>query len=126
LLTVCALGSQDGSLSFWCNGQPRAPLVIESLFNGAIYDIAWSPDGHYCAVGSAEGVVVIVCVRDVFGVALSRAESDLALDKYGGRPRVMASVYVPAESSDQARFEQSPIPETSEKGKQALERDPQY
>lgn len=61
---LCALGSQDGSISLWNSSRSRALLVIKDVFKNAIFDIKWSPDGQLLCACSLDGSIAILCAGD--------------------------------------------------------------
>ena len=58
--SVCATGSQDGTISLWFQNAARAPLVLENAFVRSVYDICWSRDGMSLAACSGDGTVTLI------------------------------------------------------------------
>ncbi len=102
---MCALGSQDGTVSFWLSDQARSPFVAKNLFQGAVFDISWSEDGKICAACASDGTVAIFVMDGIFGTALSEDEKGDLLDKFGGRLANRRDVMILPESVDQLRME---------------------
>jgi protein HIRA/HIR1 len=80
---ICALGSQDGSISLWSTIKEYSLLVIENLFDNTVYDIGWSSDGNTLWACSADGSVAYVHFNGSLGKAVSREKRLLMLEKYG-------------------------------------------
>lgn len=81
---VCALGSQDGSVSVWVSGQARAPIVLQNLFSGIVFDLTWSQNGHVCYACSSDGSLAVIDIgKGAFGRIASDTESGSALAKLG-------------------------------------------
>lgn len=74
-LTWCvALGSYDCGVSIWRMGEDR-PLVVRDLFESAVTDIAWSPDGQHVVACSSDGSVVLIALGGEMGQAVERTET---------------------------------------------------
>ncbi|KAI9282301.1 WD40-repeat-containing domain protein [Sporodiniella umbellata] len=56
--SICALGSQDRSVSIWMTKSSKPICVTTDLFSDNIYDIAWAPDGRSLFACSRDGTVV--------------------------------------------------------------------
>ncbi|KAI9323328.1 WD40-repeat-containing domain protein [Dichotomocladium elegans] len=72
MATVCALGGQDHSLSVWVTKYDRPVCVVSDIFEGNVYDLAWSPDGQSLFACAHDGTVA--CLR--FEEILTRPASD--------------------------------------------------
>ncbi|CAO3610025.1 unnamed protein product [Mucor hiemalis] len=57
LVTICALGSQDRSVSIWVTKFSRPVCVAADVFDNNVYDIAWTPDGKSLFACSQDGTV---------------------------------------------------------------------
>ncbi|KAI3645875.1 hypothetical protein MP228_008803 [Amoeboaphelidium protococcarum] len=58
---LLAIGSQDGSVSFWQSNRSRASLVLNNLYESCgIYDIGWCSDGSVCYCVGADGVITFI------------------------------------------------------------------
>ena len=57
LATICALGSQDKSISIWVTKFSRPICVAADIFDNNVYDIAWTPDGKSLFACSQDGTV---------------------------------------------------------------------
>lgn len=58
---LIALGSQEGLVSIWSNQEPKPVAVIAGLFEHAVMDLTWSPDGQSIYACSYDGTVA--CIR---------------------------------------------------------------
>uniref|UniRef100_A0A6B2KXA8 Protein HIRA n=1 Tax=Arcella intermedia TaxID=1963864 RepID=A0A6B2KXA8_9EUKA len=71
----CALASQDGTISIWATGTPRAVVIIKKLFYQSVLDLSWSPDGHNLLMCSGDGTVAICHFpKNLLGEPLSAEE----------------------------------------------------
>ncbi|GAN04822.1 hir-1 [Mucor ambiguus] len=57
LATICALGSQDRSISIWVTQFNRPVCVAADIFDNNVYDLAWTPDGKSLFACSQDGTV---------------------------------------------------------------------
>ncbi|KAL9541248.1 hypothetical protein MBANPS3_009229 [Mucor bainieri] len=57
LATICALGSQDRSISIWVTQFNRPVCVAADIFDNNVYDLAWTPDGKRLFACSQDGTV---------------------------------------------------------------------
>lgn len=57
LSTICALGSQDRSVSIWVTRFNRPVCVAADIFDNNVYDLAWTPDGKSLFACSQDGTV---------------------------------------------------------------------
>jgi WD40 repeat protein len=55
-------------------GEDR-PLVVRDLFESAVTDIAWSPDGQHVVACSSDGTVVLIALGGEMGQAVERTET---------------------------------------------------
>lgn len=55
--SICALGSQDRSVSIWVTKSSKPICVAVDIFNDNIYDIVWAPDGRSLFACSCDGTV---------------------------------------------------------------------
>ncbi|KAI8644133.1 WD40-repeat-containing domain protein [Parasitella parasitica] len=60
LATICALGSQDRSISIWVTQFNRPVCVAADIFDNNVYDIAWTPDGKNLFACSQDGTVACI------------------------------------------------------------------
>lgn len=60
LATICALGSQDRSISVWVTQFNRPVCVAADIFDSNVYDLAWTPDGKSLFACSQDGTVACV------------------------------------------------------------------
>lgn len=58
--SVCAVGSQDCSLSIWKGSCPRPLAVIDGIFEHSIMDIAWMPNGLGLVACSYDGSLALI------------------------------------------------------------------
>ena len=83
---VCALGSQDGSVSFWMSCSARAPLVSQNLFDGPVFDICWDAAGRTVLACSSDGTVAAFQFDEqAFGEPVAPQDLHSMLSKYGYR-----------------------------------------
>ena len=69
---VCALGSQDNSISVWWTSKARSAAVAQHIFSYAILDMSWTPDGLCLFACSYDGTVASMCFDEgEFGHALA-------------------------------------------------------
>jgi protein HIRA/HIR1 len=96
---LCAIGSQEGTLSLWQQNNPRASLVLENAFHGPIYDMTWSPDGLCLAACSGDSTITLLLIEQqklsvgprqlsltAFGALLDTKRTEAALMRYGFQP----------------------------------------
>jgi protein HIRA/HIR1 len=82
--TVCAIGSQDNSVSVWTTANPRAIVAARDLFQQGVSDMSWSPDGLVLYASSRDGhVVSLTFSQNELGESLSSAEKDRLLQSLG-------------------------------------------
>jgi protein HIRA/HIR1 len=60
LATICALGSQDRSISIWVTKFSRPVCVANDVFDNNVYDISWMPDGTSLFACSQDGTVACI------------------------------------------------------------------
>ncbi|CAI2173761.1 11228_t:CDS:10 [Funneliformis geosporum] len=86
--SVCAVGSQDHSISVWVTRNARPLFVCQKPFDHSVLDLAWSPDGTHLYACSYDGTVVVLqFLNNEFGTRLSMEEHDKILAKYGFVPK---------------------------------------
>ncbi|KAI8141993.1 WD40-repeat-containing domain protein [Fennellomyces sp. T-0311] len=83
LATVCALGGQDRSVSLWVTKYCRPICVATDIFDGNIYDLAWTPDGRSLFACSHDGTVVCVRLDEILSNSAPEEEIIEQLTKYG-------------------------------------------
>eukprot|EP00158_Paraphelidium_tribonemae_P010008 Partr_v1_DN29031_c0_g1_i1_m58900 putative HIR histone cell cycle regulation defective homolog A (S. cerevisiae) len=102
---VCALGSQDGTISIWFENSAHAPFVLEDAFSGPVYDLSWSLDGMTLAATGSDGTVTFIALENhmsrqtkvissAFGAVGSQKNVEKALARYGyerGKSKIQAS-----------------------------------
>jgi protein HIRA/HIR1 len=102
LYTMCAVGSEDHSLSIWLSNQPRPLVVVKGIFDHAVLDLSWTADGTRLLACSYDGTVAYMeFSKDEMNDALPSHERDRLLEKYGLRRK---GVVIP-ESSNQLDLE---------------------
>lgn len=57
---LCAAGSQDCNTSLWTDASPKPLAVLTDLFEHAVMDIEWLPDGLSLLVAAYDGTVALV------------------------------------------------------------------
>jgi hypothetical protein len=84
LYTICAVGSEDHSLSVWRSDSPRPLVVAKELFEHAVLDLSWTADGTRLLACSYDGsIAYIEFTRQECGDALPIHERERVLEKYG-------------------------------------------
>ncbi|CAG8460915.1 4287_t:CDS:10 [Racocetra fulgida] len=82
--SVCAVGSQDHSISVWVTRNARPLFVCQKPFDHSVLDLAWSPDGTQLYACSYDGTVVVLqFLNKEFGTRVSEEEHEKLLTKYG-------------------------------------------
>ncbi|CAG8475697.1 5700_t:CDS:10 [Scutellospora calospora] len=82
--SVCAVGSQDHSISVWVTRNARPLFVCQKPFEHSVLDLAWSPDGTQLYACSYDGTVVVLqFINKEFGTRVSDEEHEKLLTKYG-------------------------------------------
>ncbi|ORX96152.1 WD40 repeat-like protein, partial [Basidiobolus meristosporus CBS 931.73] len=91
LASICAIGSQDHSISVWVTRNPRPLAVAQSVFQHSVLDLCWSPDGLAVLGCSYDGsVVVLQFSQQELGTPIANEEKENYLAKYGYRkPKVI-------------------------------------
>lgn len=56
-LLLVALGAQDGMISLWSSVASRPVVVLTGVFEHAVMDLTWSPDGRHLWAASYDGTV---------------------------------------------------------------------
>lgn len=56
-LLLVALGAQDGVISLWSSATSRPMVVLKGIFEHAVMDLTWSPDGQHLWAASYDGTV---------------------------------------------------------------------
>ncbi|KAI9483199.1 MAG: WD40-repeat-containing domain protein, partial [Benjaminiella poitrasii] len=64
LSTVCALGSQDRSVSIWVTRFSRPVCVAADIFDHNVYDMAWTPNGKNLFACSHDGTVACLLLAE--------------------------------------------------------------
>lgn len=83
-----AVGSYDCAISVWRLGD-ETPLVVRDVFEAAVADIAWSPDGKLLVACSSDGSIATLFLGDNMGGVYSRQEANHHLASlYGDIPLV--------------------------------------
>ncbi|KAK9760908.1 HIR complex subunit, variant 2, partial [Basidiobolus ranarum] len=114
LASICAIGSQDHSISVWVTRNPRPLAVAQSVFQHSVLDLSWSPDGLAVLGCSYDGSVVILQFsQQELGVPVSLEEKENFLTKYGyKKPKVIVlddSDYPEPEKNGLAKLDQTPM-----------------
>ncbi|RKP08235.1 WD40-repeat-containing domain protein [Thamnocephalis sphaerospora] len=98
--TVCAVGSQDHSVTFWTTPRPRPLLVARDVFQHSVLDIAWSQDGLTAFVCSFDGsVAVIQFGADELGESLTANEQDAYFSSLGLQRKTVRLAETPEQLS---------------------------
>ncbi|KAI8075593.1 WD40-repeat-containing domain protein [Thamnidium elegans] len=83
LATICALGSQDRSVSIWATKFSRPVCVAADIFDNNVYDIAWTPDGKNLFACSQDGTVACLQLGDELHDEAPEDAIYTELSKYG-------------------------------------------
>ncbi|KAI8365862.1 WD40-repeat-containing domain protein [Choanephora cucurbitarum] len=83
IATVCALGSQDRSISIWVTKFNRPVCVATDIFDSNVYDIAWTPDGKSLFACSQDGTVACLQLEAELADIAPDEEVYKELTKYG-------------------------------------------
>ncbi|RCI01866.1 HIR complex subunit, partial [Rhizopus stolonifer] len=83
LATVCALGSQDRSISIWVTKFNRPVCVATDIFDNNVYDIAWTPDGKSLFACSQDGTVACLQLEAELQDMAADEAIEKELSKYG-------------------------------------------
>ncbi|KAI9094920.1 WD40-repeat-containing domain protein [Phlyctochytrium arcticum] len=87
---VCAIGSQDHTISIWWTGTARAITASKSLFKHSILDMSWAPDGLCLFACSYDGTVGVLSFEPgTFGDSLAPDEKDQILSSLGVKRKVV-------------------------------------
>ncbi|CAG8518877.1 1932_t:CDS:10 [Acaulospora colombiana] len=82
--SVCAVGSQDHTISVWVTRNARPLFVCQKPFAHTVLDLAWSPDGTHLYACSYDGTVVVLQFNlNEFGERVSNEELEKHIMKYG-------------------------------------------
>ncbi|KAG9301750.1 hypothetical protein G9A89_003297 [Geosiphon pyriformis] len=82
--SICAVGSQDNSISVWATKKARPLFVSQRPFKQSVMDLAWAPNGRDLYACSYDGSVLILRFSDKeFGVRVKTEEKEKILAKYG-------------------------------------------
>ncbi|KAI8053058.1 WD40-repeat-containing domain protein [Syncephalis plumigaleata] len=101
---ICALGSQDQTISFWLTSRPRSLMVTHDIFKQGVLDMAWSMDGRVLYACSLDGTVTVIQLGEQeIGKTLTTEEQEMHFSSLGLK---MRSVEL-AETPEQLDMEQS-------------------
>ena len=94
-----ALGSYDCGISVWKYGEQK-PFVLRDLFEAAVADISWSPDGKLLVACSSDGTLAVLNMEGALGTPLNRSEyMHYMVSHYGtfpmASPTTLPSVFIP-------------------------------
>ncbi|KAI8975694.1 WD40-repeat-containing domain protein [Mycotypha africana] len=81
--SICALGSQDRSVSIWVTKFSRPLCVAADLFDNNIYDANWTPDGRTLFACSQDGTVACIMLDTELEDVVPDDEINSELEKYG-------------------------------------------
>lgn len=83
LATICALGSQDRSVSIWATKFSRPVCVAADIFDNNVHDIAWTPDGKNLFACSQDGTVACLQLGEELNDEAPEDAIYAELSKYG-------------------------------------------
>eukprot|EP01137_Pigoraptor_chileana_P017274 Opistho-2@75114 len=94
---MCAIGSQDGTLSVWTTASGRAVAVVKDLFTRAVLDLSWDRKGDRLLASSVDGTLALLLFsEDEIGRPISASKTDrLRREAYGVHMGDEARVFVP-------------------------------
>ncbi|KAG1050954.1 hypothetical protein G6F43_006809 [Rhizopus delemar] len=81
--SICALGSQDRSVSIWVTKFSKPICVAADIFDNNVYDIAWAPDGKSLFACSQDGTVACLQLQEELDDAVPEEIVMTELVKYG-------------------------------------------
>mmetsp|Transcript_3647 Transcript_3647/g.10485 ORF Transcript_3647/g.10485 Transcript_3647/m.10485 type:complete len:952 (-) Transcript_3647:137-2992(-) len=83
-----ALGSQDKQLSVWKTTQAQPVMIMKSMFDAAVNDLAWTPDGYTLVAASIDGSIAVFTMDESeLGIPVPQQQVDeLLATLYGEAP----------------------------------------
>lgn len=93
--SICALGSQDRSISIWTTKFSKPICVAADIFDNYVYDIAWAPDGKSLFACSQDGTVACLQFQEELDDIASEQAVISKLEKYGYGKRQAQLVETP-------------------------------
>ncbi|KAI8884517.1 WD40 repeat-like protein [Backusella circina FSU 941] len=81
--TICALGSQDRSISIWVTKYSRPICVAYDVFENSIYDLAWTPDGRSLFGCSEDGTTICIQLEEELSDVVPDELIEKELEKFG-------------------------------------------
>ncbi|EIE81194.1 hypothetical protein RO3G_05899 [Rhizopus delemar RA 99-880] len=80
---ICALGSQDRSISIWATSFSIPICVAADVFDNNVYDIAWAPDGKSLFACSQDGTIAFIQFGEELQDTVPEEVVISKLEKYG-------------------------------------------
>ncbi|ORE08918.1 WD40 repeat-like protein [Rhizopus microsporus var. microsporus] len=81
--SICALGSQDRSISIWVTKFSKPICVAADIFDNNVYDLAWSPDGKCLFACSQDGTVACLQFEEELSDVVPENIVVKRLERYG-------------------------------------------
>ncbi|KAJ3016928.1 HIR complex subunit [Thoreauomyces humboldtii] len=101
--TICAVGSQDSTISIWRTTDEKAFMVAKDLFQHSVLDMCWGPGGDSLYACSYDGTVAVMLwpENDELGKHAPLSTKEGAMENLGSKRRTVI------ESATQLELEQS-------------------
>ncbi|KAJ1658482.1 HIR complex subunit [Dispira simplex] len=98
LTCVCAVASQDCSISIWSTCDPRAVSVTEEIFEHNIMDMDWSSDGMNLFACSFDGTIAVIQLNESeMGQPISLDKKFQLLTKHGYKQKKVVMAETPVQ-----------------------------
>ncbi|KAI8816164.1 WD40-repeat-containing domain protein [Fimicolochytrium jonesii] len=103
---LCALGSQESTISIWATASERPLAVSKECFKHSILDLSWSPDGLCVFACSYDGTVGVLAFEPAeLGTRLPAAEKERVLNSLGVKRKAVVESVTQLALEEQMRIE---------------------